>query len=172
MRQRRVVAEKSDHAADVGMLRDRVLRVGLARRAVELIRERAENLESFPGQHVARRIEVSSRRSARAAEDGIDHALPAPLGIVLLKPPDEQHHAAALRHRLAHEVAAHAARLVIVHADVKQALASGASESCVMTLVRFAALLISSVWFAGSIGLTAMPSTPRVSKSSIILSDR
>ena len=44
----------------------------------------------------------------------------------------------------------------------------GASESWVITLARRAAVLSRSVWLAGSIGLTAMPSTPLVSRSSIM----
>ena len=44
----------------------------------------------------------------------------------------------------------------------------GASESWVITLARRAAVLSKSVWLAGSIGLTAMPSTPLVSRSSMM----
>ena len=119
--ERRIVAEEADHAADVGMLRDRVLDVCLGLRAIKLIRECAEDLEAVRLQHIARRIEV--REIFRTPEDRINHALPAALRVVLFEAADEKHHAAALRHRLAHEVPAHAARLVVVHADVEQPLA-------------------------------------------------
>ena len=121
--ERRVVGEEAHHAADVGILRERVLGVGLALGLVELVGERAEDFEAAAFEHLVGGVEVA--RVLGPAEDGVNRALAAALGVVLLHATDEDHHRAALGHRLAHEVAAHAAGLVVVHADVNEAVGVG-----------------------------------------------
>ena len=121
--ERRVVGEEAHHAADVGILRERVLGVGLALGLVELIGERAEDFEAAAFEHLVGGVEVA--RVLGPAEDGVNRALATALGVVLLHPTDEDHDCAALGHGLAHEVAAHAPGLVVVHADVNEAVGVG-----------------------------------------------
>ena len=86
-----------------------------------MVGERAEDLEAIALEHGAGGVVIGG--VFWATQDGVDGALTAALGIVLLESTNEDHHGAALRHGLAHEVSAHAAGLVVVHADVHQAVA-------------------------------------------------
>ena len=119
----RVVGEETHHAVQVGEFRKGILGVGLALGPVEIVGQRAENLESIALDHIGGRIEIS--RVLGTPEDRVDDALTTALGVVLFEASDEQHHGAPLRQGLADEIAAETAGLVVVHADVQQPITGG-----------------------------------------------
>ena len=82
---------------------------------------------------------------------------------------DEDHDFAAIGQCLFDELAGLDAGGFVVRADVADALAVGASLSLQINKVWPAIWLRNSVWLAGSIGLTAMPSTPLARRSSRML---
>ena len=71
-------------------------------------------------EYLGRRADRCASDRARTAQKRVDEALAAALGIVLIEPADEDHHLAAVGHRIAERLAAHQASLVVVHADVHE----------------------------------------------------
>ena len=81
-------------------------------------------------------------------------------GVVLFQPADEDRYLATLGHRLFDQIAAHPTGHIIVHADVAQSIGIG-RIAVVRDQLRVLGRLVEHFGLVlGSIGLTAMPSSP------------
>ena len=90
------------------------------------------------------------------------------LRVVLIHAADEDHHLAAVGHRFAKRLAAHQAGVVVVHADVDEPIRFR-RVGIVRDEIGLGGGLVENLdLVCGSIGLIAMPSVPRVSRSSIL----
>ena len=117
-RQRGVVFKESSHERKLWVLDHHILNVCLRLGAVKRIRPRADDGVARLRNHFA--WFVITRGVCGAAKEAVNESLPTALGVVLLKPTDENRYLTTCA-SFACQLAAHHTGVVIVHADVAEA---------------------------------------------------
>ena len=116
--QRGVVFKESRHQRKLWVLDHHILNVCLRLGSVKRIRPRADDSVARFRNHFA--WFVITRGVCGAAKEAVNETLPTALGVVLLKPTDENRHFTACA-SFTCQLAAHHTGVVIVHADVAEA---------------------------------------------------